>query len=49
MSINGIYNLKNKEVKVWNAKDIEIDLDIVGLELPTNVYRSFTRYRKAKE
>ncbi|MGI6730971.1 MAG: electron transfer flavoprotein subunit beta [Anaerovoracaceae bacterium] len=49
MSINGIYNLKNKEVKVWNAKDIEVDLDTVGLEAsPTNVYRSFTPVPKGK-
>lgn len=49
MSINGIFALKNKEIKVWNAKDIEVDLATVGLEAsPTNVYRSFTPAPKGK-
>ena len=33
----------DKEMKTWNAKDIEVDLTKVGLEAsPTNVFRSFT-------
>ncbi|MDO4869464.1 MAG: electron transfer flavoprotein subunit beta/FixA family protein [Bacillota bacterium] len=41
MTISGIYG--EKEMKVWNAKDIEVDLTKVGLEAsPTNVFRSFT-------
>ena len=41
MTIAGIYG--DKEMKVWNAKDIEVDLTKVGLEAsPTNVFRSFT-------
>ncbi len=49
MSINGIFGLKNKEIKVWNAKDIEVDLKTVGLDAsPTNVYRSFTPVPKGK-
>ena len=41
MFIPGIYG--EKEMKVWNAKDIEVDLTKVGLEAsPTNVFRSFT-------
>jgi electron transfer flavoprotein beta subunit len=41
MTIAGIYG--EKEMKVWNAKDIEVDLTKVGLEAsPTNVFRSFT-------
>ena len=41
MTIGGIYG--DKEMKVWNAKDIEVDLTKVGLEAsPTNVFRSFT-------
>jgi electron transfer flavoprotein beta subunit len=41
MTIAGIYG--NKEMKTWNAKDIEVDLTKVGLEAsPTNVFRSFT-------
>lgn len=42
MSIAGIYN-KDKDIKVWNAADIEVDLTTVGLKAsPTNVFRSFT-------
>ena len=38
MTIAGIYG--DKEMKVWNAKDIEVDLTKVGLEAsPTNVFR----------
>ncbi len=49
MSINGIFGLKDKEIKVWNAKDIEGDLATVGLDAsPTNVYRSFTPAPKGK-
>ena len=41
MTISGIYG--EKEMKVWNARDIEVDLTKVGLEAsPTNVFRSFT-------
>ena len=46
MTIAGIYG--EKEMKVWNAKDIEVDLTKVGLEAsPTNVFRSFTPAPKA--
>ena len=49
MSINGIFGAKDKEMKVWNAKDIEVDLTKVGLEAsPTNVFRSFTPAPKGK-
>ena len=41
MKIAGIYGEKN--MKTWNAADIEVDLTKVGLEAsPTNVFRSFT-------
>jgi electron transfer flavoprotein beta subunit len=41
MTIAGIYG--EKEMKTWNARDIEVDLTKVGLEAsPTNVFRSFT-------
>lgn len=41
MSIGGIF--AEKKMATWNAKDIEVDLDTVGLEAsPTNVFRSFT-------
>ena len=46
MSVNGIFGAK--DIKVWNAKDIEVDLTKVGLEAsPTNVFRSFTPAPKA--
>lgn len=47
MSMKGIFT--EKEMKVWNAKDIEVDLTTVGLEAsPTNVFRSFTPAPKGK-
>ena len=47
MSMKGIFGAK--EMKVWNAKDIEVDLTKVGLEAsPTNVFRSFTPAPKGK-
>ena len=43
MTMSGIYDAQKKPLKVWSAKDIEVDLDTVGLEAsPTNVFRSFT-------
>lgn len=46
MNMAGIF--AQKDIKVWNAKDIEVDLTKVGLEAsPTNVYRSFTPAPKA--
>jgi len=47
MSMGGIFAAK--EMKTWNAKDIEVDLNTVGLEAsPTNVFRSFTPAPKGK-
>lgn len=47
MSMSGIFS--KKEMKTWNAKDIEVDLNKVGLEAsPTNVFRSFTPAPKGK-
>jgi electron transfer flavoprotein alpha/beta subunit len=47
MKMKGIF--AEKEMKVWNAKDIEVDLTMVGLEAsPTNVFRSFTPAPKGK-
>jgi len=49
MSIYGIAGLRAKQIPLWNAKDIEVPLDTVGLEAsPTNVYRSFTPRPKGK-
>ncbi len=46
MSVAGIYG--KKDIKVWNAQDIEVDLNKVGLlASPTNVFRSFTPAPKA--
>ncbi|MCR4712738.1 MAG: electron transfer flavoprotein subunit beta/FixA family protein [Clostridia bacterium] len=48
MNICGIFN-PAKDIKVWNAKDIEVDLTTVGLKAsPTNVFRSFTPKPKGK-
>lgn len=47
MHMKGIFAAK--EMKTWNAKDIEVDLEKVGLEAsPTNVFRSFTPAPKGK-
>ena len=46
MNMKGIFG--EKDIKIWNAKDIEVDLNKVGLEAsPTNVFRSFTPAPKA--
>ena len=48
MSISGIFD-PEKDIKVWNAADIEVDLTTVGLKAsPTNVFRSFTPKPKGK-
>lgn len=42
MNMGGIFK-KDKDIKVWNAADVEVDLKTVGLKAsPTNVFRSFT-------
>lgn len=47
MTMKGIFGAK--EMKVWSAADIEVDLKTVGLEAsPTNVFRSFTPAPKGK-
>lgn len=49
MYVGGIYNAVKTEIPVWGAKELEIDLDTVGLEAsPTNVFRSFTPAPKGK-
>ncbi len=48
MSMKGIFD-PNKDIKVWSAADVEVDLTTVGLKAsPTNVYRSFTPKPKGK-
>lgn len=49
MSIPRIFEACKKPIPVWNARDLGIDLNTVGLEAsPTNVYRSFTPDPKGK-
>lgn len=49
MSVKGIFTAKEKPLHIWNAADIEVDLDTVGLDAsPTNVFRSFTPVPKGK-
>ncbi len=48
MNIKGIFD-QEKDIKVWNAADIEVDLSTVGLKAsPTNVFKSFTPKPKGK-
>ena len=48
MNIKGIFN-PDKDIKVWSAADVEVDLNTVGLKpSPTNVFRSFTPKPKGK-
>jgi electron transfer flavoprotein beta subunit len=49
MSIRGIYEAANVEIKTWSAADINVDLETVGLKAsPTNVFKSFTPKPKGK-
>lgn len=49
MSVPGIYEAAKKEMYVWSAADVEVDLKTVGLDAsPTNVFRSFTPAPKGK-
>ena len=49
MSIRGIYNAIREDIPLWGAKELEIDLNTVGLDAsPTNVFRSFTPMPKGK-
>ena len=42
MSIRGIYESCKKDITTWNADDIGVDKETVGLKAsPTNVFRSF--------
>lgn len=48
MHIKGIFN-QDKDIKVWSAADVDVDLTTVGLKAsPTNVFRSFTPKPKGK-
>ena len=49
MSMLNLFDDAEKKITVWNAKDINVDVDKVGLEAsPTNVFRSFTPAPKEK-
>jgi electron transfer flavoprotein alpha/beta subunit len=49
MSVGGIYEAVKSDIAVWGAKELDIDLETVGLEAsPTNVFRSFTPAPKGK-
>ena len=48
MNMAGIFN-KDKDIAVWSASDVQVDLTTVGLKAsPTNVFRSFTPKPKGK-
>jgi electron transfer flavoprotein beta subunit len=49
MSVRGIFDAVKKDISVWTANDIKVELDKVGLDAsPTNVFRSFTPVTKGK-
>lgn len=51
MTVGGIYDAYQKEIKVWGLKDIEDELDIANIGLkgsPTKVKKSFTKQAKGK-
>lgn len=51
MTIGGIYEAYEKEIKVWGLKDIEANIDVANIGLkgsPTNVKKSFTKQAKGK-
>ncbi len=49
MSISGIVNAVDMNIPVWNADDIGVNREIVGLNAsPTKVFRSFTPKPKGK-
>ncbi|MDO4554854.1 MAG: electron transfer flavoprotein subunit beta [Lachnospiraceae bacterium] len=49
MSVKGIYEAYEKEITVWDEKDIEADPNQIGIKSsPTRVFRSFTPAPKGK-
>ncbi len=51
MTVGGIYDAYQKEIKIWGLKDIEDELDIANIGLkgsPTKVKKSFTKQAKGK-
>lgn len=49
MNVKNIFALKDKEVKVWTVKDIDVDVALLGLKgSPTKVKRSWAKEAKGK-
>lgn len=49
MSVRGIFTAVKKDITTWGAKELDVDLNKVGLEAsPTNVFCSFTPAPKGK-
>ncbi len=49
MSVNGIVDAYEKEIKIWNHSDVNLDPNDCGLNAsPTQVFRSFTPPAKGK-
>lgn len=48
MSVSGVFDAyREKEIEVWNLKDIEVDIENIGLKgSPTKVKKSFTKGAK---
>ena len=49
MTIRGVYEAYEKEIKVWGLKDLEDTIDVTNIGLkgsPTNVRKSFTKQAK---
>ncbi|MGL4731325.1 MAG: electron transfer flavoprotein subunit beta [Clostridium sp.] len=49
MNIRNIFDLNNKEIKIWTAKDIDVDVALLGLKgSPTKVKKSWAKEAKGK-
>ncbi|NTW72960.1 MAG: electron transfer flavoprotein subunit beta/FixA family protein [Eubacteriaceae bacterium] len=49
MSVRGIFDAYDKEIKVWSLADLDIKADTVGMKAsPTKVFRSFPAKPKGK-
>lgn len=49
MNIKNIFSLNEKEIKVWTAKDIDVDLSLLGLKgSPTKVKKSWAKEAKGQ-
>ncbi|GAA0126679.1 MULTISPECIES: electron transfer flavoprotein subunit beta/FixA family protein [Clostridium] len=49
MNIRNIFELGNKEIKVWTAKDIDVDVALLGLKgSPTKVKKSWAKEAKGE-